>query len=139
MCAVPPDRVQIGVRALVVAPQQFDQKRYLEVWPGFANILSFRYCRDFFGWRSRLLTREQAGRGQSAIGDQKNVCAKPLRWRWRLWALNDRRVDSRCPAHVWRTPEPGGLTEPVARRQRECEGQRTDSAGFRGIVMVRGR
>jgi hypothetical protein len=56
-------------------------------------MLRATLSRDFFGWRSRLLTREQAGRGQSAIGNQKNVCAKPLRRRWRLWALNDRRGD----------------------------------------------
>jgi hypothetical protein len=42
--------------------------------------------------------------GQSAIGNQKNVCAKPFHRRWRLWALNDRRGDSGCAAHVWRTP-----------------------------------
>lgn len=68
----------------------------------------FRYSRDFFGWRSRLLTDEQASRGQPAIGNQKNVCAKSLRRRRRLWALNDRRGDLCCPAHGWRTPQPGG-------------------------------
>ncbi|WP_206001729.1 DUF6900 domain-containing protein [Paraburkholderia aromaticivorans] len=37
------------------------------------DILS-TYCRGFFDWRSRPLTREQAGRGQSAIGNQKTLC-----------------------------------------------------------------
>jgi hypothetical protein len=37
----------------------------------------FTQSRDFFGWQSRLQTREQAGRGQSTIGDQKNVFAEP--------------------------------------------------------------
>ncbi|MCG2991346.1 hypothetical protein KZ294_27720, partial [Escherichia coli] len=35
--------------------------------------------------------------------------------------------------------EAGSLTEPVAQSQREYEGQRADSAQFRGIVMVRER
>ena len=80
----------------------------------YANL---RIEQRFFWLAIAATDREQAGRGQPAIGNQKNVCAKPLRRRWRLWALNDRRGDLRYPARGHRRPEAGGLTEPVARRQ----------------------
>jgi len=95
--------------------------------------------RGFIEWRSRPLTRKQAGWGQSAIGNQKNVCAKPLRRRSLLWALNERPGDSQDLAGGHCTMEPGDPTEPVARRQREYAGQRAGNAQFCGIVMVRGR
>jgi hypothetical protein len=100
---------------------------------GVAQMCCSAFSRDFFGWRSRLRMHELAGRGHSAIGNQKNVCAKPLHRRWRLWALDDRRGDLRCAAHGWRTLDPGGWPGPW----REASGKAgVNGQGMRGLLAL---